>query len=96
MELCDLHDLGFIGDVFTWQNKQTKGSTHICERLDRAVANPEWRMKFQLVHVKNGAPYHSDHRPVIIDTEEVGDRGRTGGGDRAFKFEASWLQEESC
>jgi hypothetical protein len=26
---CDLHDLGFIGDVFTWKNKQTKGSTHM-------------------------------------------------------------------
>jgi hypothetical protein len=27
LELCGLHDLGFVGDVFTWRNKQTKGIT---------------------------------------------------------------------
>jgi exonuclease III len=68
LELGDLHDLGFQGDVFTWRNKQTKGSTHIRERLDRAVANFEWLHCFPLVHVKNGDPYHSDHRPVVITT----------------------------
>lgn len=69
--MCELQDLGFTGDVFTWRNKQTKGSTHIWERLDRAVANVEWRMKYSLFQVKNGGPFHSDHRPVIISTEPV-------------------------
>jgi len=54
LERCDLHDLGFVGDVFTWRNKQIKGSTHIRERLDRAVSNFEWLHRFPLVHVKNG------------------------------------------
>jgi hypothetical protein len=31
------------GDVFTWQNKQLKGSTHVRERMDRVVANGKWR-----------------------------------------------------
>ena len=39
LEVCELNDLGFEGDVFMWRNKQMKGSTHIRERLDRAVAN---------------------------------------------------------
>lgn len=46
LEAYDLQDLGFAGDVFTWRNKQTKGDTHIRKRLDRAVANMEWRVKF--------------------------------------------------
>lgn len=61
LEVCDLHDLWFEGDVFTWRNKQMTGKTHIRERLDRAVANCEWLERFPLVHVQNGDPYHSDH-----------------------------------
>jgi hypothetical protein len=59
LESCELHDLGFIGDVFTWRNKQKKGSTHVRERLDRAMANGEWRGKFPMVLVKNGDMYRS-------------------------------------
>jgi hypothetical protein len=29
LEVCELHDLGFKGDVFTWTNKQESGNTHI-------------------------------------------------------------------
>ena len=71
LKVCELDDLGFVGDVFTWRNKQMKGSTHIRERLDRAIANAEWRMKFPLVYVKNGDPFHSDHRPVVVLTEKL-------------------------
>jgi hypothetical protein len=81
VEECDLHDLGFSGDVFTWQNKQTKGSSHIQERLDRALTNPEWRMKCPFVQVKNADPYHSDHRHVIIDTEEGASGRRPSSGN---------------
>jgi endonuclease/exonuclease/phosphatase family metal-dependent hydrolase len=69
MELCALHDLGFAGDVFTWRNKQIRGDTHIHERLDRVVANSEWRVKFPLFYVKNGDPFHSDHKSVVIFLE---------------------------
>lgn len=95
LEVCELGDLGFVGDVFTWRNKQMKGSTHIREMLDRAVANTEWRMKFPLVHVKNGDPFHSDHRPVVVQTEKFQEHA-SGGGPKAFRFEASWLQELDC
>jgi hypothetical protein len=95
LERCELHDLGFIGDVFTWRNKQLKGRTHVRERLDRAVANGEWREKFPMVLVRNGDMYRSDHRPVIILTERSPE-GRSGGGENGFKFEASWLKEEGC
>jgi hypothetical protein len=93
LETCELDDLGFSGDVFTWRNKHNKGSTYIRERLDRAVANMSWRMKFPLVNVKNGDTYHSDHRPVVVDTEMI-HKCRGGGG--GFKFEASWVKEAGC
>ena len=95
LEECELHDLGFVGDVFTWRNKQDQGCSHTRERLDRAVANADWRMRFTLVQVRNGDPFHSDHRSVIINTEP---RQRQSGVGRnsPFHFEASWLQEEVC
>jgi hypothetical protein len=39
LEKCELDDLGFTGDIFMSRNKQTKGASHIRERLDRAMAN---------------------------------------------------------
>jgi hypothetical protein len=69
LEACELDDLGFFGDIFTWRNKQITGSTHIIERLDLAVANLGWRVKFLLMQVKNGDSYHSNHRPVGLLTK---------------------------
>jgi hypothetical protein len=94
LEMCELHDLGFEGDVFTWRNKQKSSKTHIRERLDRAVAKFECLEHFPLVHVKNGDPYHSDHRPVVITTKATLHGGRAPQVRLAFKFEAAWLQEE--
>jgi len=96
LEACDLHDLGFSGDVFTQRNKQTKGESYIRERLDRAIADVEWRSMFPLVHVKNGDPNHSNHRPVVNDTEYHRPRRRANREDNPFRFEVSWLEEEDC
>jgi hypothetical protein len=52
------------------------------------VANSEWREKFLLVHINNGDPFHSDHRPVIISMEGMPAR-RLARHPSAFKFEAS-------
>jgi hypothetical protein len=37
---CDLHDLGFIGTPWTFDNKQ-RGDCNVKVRLDRAVASPD-------------------------------------------------------
>lgn len=91
---CGLDDLGFEGDAFTWRNHSHSQEGYIRERLDRAVANPEWRAMFPAARVINGDPRHSDHRPVIIELEgkNKGVRGRNGHND--FRFEAAWLEEE--
>lgn len=36
---CGLQDLGFEGDMFTWQNHSHTEEGYIRERLGRAVAN---------------------------------------------------------
>ncbi|KAJ1284176.1 hypothetical protein BS78_03G185100 [Paspalum vaginatum] len=67
LEDCGLVDFGFLGDIFTWRNHHHSAEGYIRERLDRAVANLEWRNLFPLVRVVNGDPRHSDHRPLIVE-----------------------------
>ena len=70
LEACELQDLGFFGDVFTWRNNNHRVEGYIRERLDQAVANSQWRGLFPAVRVFNGDPRHSDHRRVIITLEK--------------------------
>ena len=67
---------------------------YVRERLNRALANMDWRIKFATFQVVNGDPRHSDHRLVIISTERRAERGVQGS--KPFFFEASWLEEEKC
>jgi hypothetical protein len=96
LEECDLHDLGFVGDAFTWRNHHHNASSYTRERLDRAVANSAWRARFPLVRVINGDPRHSDHSPIIV---EPGAKEKTHWREPLEvmkKFEARWLEEEEC
>ena len=70
LEDCELHDLGFVGDVYMWRNHHHDVASYINERLDCVVANTTWRCKFPLVRVINGDSHHSDHRPIIVDLGE--------------------------
>jgi exonuclease III len=96
LEDCELDDLGSIGDPFTCRNNSHTVDNYIRERLDRAVATQAWRMRFPGFKVVNGDHYHSDHRPVIIETSG-GERRRRGPARGPVpKFEARWLEEEEC
>lgn len=43
----------------------------------------------------NGDPRHSDHRPIIIHTENQRMEHMRHVGDGGFKFEAKWLMEDN-
>lgn len=90
---CGLRDLGYVGDKFTWRNHSHSASNYVKERLDRAVANRSWCMRFPGFKVLNGDPRHSDHRPVTILLNKGYTSYRTGGANN-FRFEAKWLEEE--
>lgn len=94
LEDCELVDLGFSGDVFTWKNNNQMVDRFIRERLDRAVANEEWILHFQNTRVRNGNYYHSDHRAVVVSMNEV--YISVPRSTPSFRFEAEWIKEEQC
>jgi hypothetical protein len=96
LELCELDDLGYVGDTFTWRNHSHLAGSYIRERLDRAVASLPWREHFPGFKVVNGDPRHSDHRPVIVDTHGSEAVRRSSPWSKVPKFEAKWLEEEEC
>jgi hypothetical protein len=91
-----LGDLGFVGDVFTWQNNWHMAEGYVRERLDHAVANFEWRCLFPLYKIINGDPHHSDHRPITVILSEQAMPRYEVESEPSFQFEAAWLQEDDC
>jgi hypothetical protein len=67
---CDLHDLGFIGTPWTFDNHQ-QGERNVRVRLDRAVATPEWSSMFPQVQVSHIQSSRSDHTPLLLAADEV-------------------------
>jgi hypothetical protein len=45
LNACNMIDLGFSGPKYTWSNCHDMNSL-IMERLDRVLANPDWRILF--------------------------------------------------
>jgi hypothetical protein len=91
LECCELDDLGFVGDIFTWRNHSHSAESYIRERLDRAVATLTWRERFPGFKVTNDDPRHSDHRPVIVDTHGAEATRGSSAQSTTPKFEARWL-----
>ncbi|KAF5458653.1 hypothetical protein F2P56_022666 [Juglans regia] len=89
---CEMIDLGFNGNQFTWWN----GRGHqysICEKLDRFLANLEWKSQNLLVEVNHGFAPYSDHIPITLKTQV--DR-RQMIRKKIFKFETIWAEEPKC
>jgi hypothetical protein len=85
---CNLEDMDFTGDKYTWR----RGG--IRERLDRVVSNQRWRDKFPRSMVVHEEFWKSDHRPITVVCEYVDDNQMRAVG-RKKMFEAKWILEES-
>ncbi|XP_074336652.1 uncharacterized protein LOC141673815 [Apium graveolens] len=60
---CGLHDLGFVGEKFTWE--RGRGQQHwVQERLDRGVTTQSWRDIFPLAEVQTIEVSTSGHLPL--------------------------------
>uniref|UniRef100_A0A2N9F7H7 Reverse transcriptase domain-containing protein n=1 Tax=Fagus sylvatica TaxID=28930 RepID=A0A2N9F7H7_FAGSY len=89
LNTCNLLDLGFNGPRFTWTNKRDRGL--VMERLDRFFCNPSWQQLFEESTVLHLPRVHSDHTPILLDTEPA----QHHFGDRPFRFETIWLTDLS-
>ncbi|XP_028798620.1 uncharacterized protein LOC114754051 [Neltuma alba] len=83
---CHLIDLGFKGAKYTWCNKRL-GAAQVKERLDRAVANVEFREDFHNATVIHIEPVGSDHHMLLMDCDFQHSRV-----PKMFRFEAFWAE----
>ena len=84
---CDLEDLGYVGDKFTWFRGGLK------ERLDRAVMNGGWMNMHPYAGLCNSDMGKSDHRPIMLDTEYLAGVAEAKPQYKR-RFEARWLEEK--
>jgi exonuclease III len=91
LEACNLRDLGFIGARHTWTNGR-HDEQFVSERLDRALANMQWRALFREVKVFVLAGRASEHKPIMLHFGIDGEDTRVY--HKSFKFEAKWQLDE--
>ena len=87
---CELHDLGFKGAPFTYDNKRNAVNT-VRVRLDRAVATNEWRNLFSFASVHHILSPCSDHVAVLLKGEAAA--GPVGPKQR--RYESFWERDST-
>jgi hypothetical protein len=86
LAFCDLHDLGFCGLSFMWDNGR-EGGTNVHVRLDRVIADTAWRDVFNVAKEHHLISSRLDHCLVLIETrQDVWDKR----GQRIFKYQLMW------
>ena len=81
-----LIDLGYSGPKYTWA-RGLSSTTRKEARLDRALCNTEWRLKYQNGVVRHLIKASSDHSPLLIST---GGFSHDHVSNLPFRFQAAW------
>jgi hypothetical protein len=84
LEDCDLPDLGFSGQPFTWDNRQD-GRANVKARLDRACGTEEFCQLFQVLRVRHINMVQTYHCMLAIEMKKYMQQRFTRG--RNFKYE---------
>lgn len=89
LQLCSLHDLGFSGVPYTFDNRR-EGQANLKVRLDRAVADDNWRELFNSSKVVHLTTTRSDHCPILVTlSTELQRQSRT----KCRQYEIFWERE---
>ncbi|GAU19905.1 hypothetical protein TSUD_95100 [Trifolium subterraneum] len=93
---CDLLDLGYHGDKFTWTNNQ-ENDNHIKDRLDRFCASPSWISKFPRCTNYHLLNYSSDHNPILlVFGTNLDFRDDSHAKTLIKRFENIWIKDPGC
>ena len=87
IENCGLIDLGFSGLKFTWA-RGLHPENRKEARLDRALCNAEWRLRFPEATVQHLLRVGSNHSPLLVSTGPIQQRKNH---NRPFRFQAAWV-----
>lgn len=87
-----LTNLGFVGQRYMWCNGRL-GEHRTLIRLDRMVANEEWRVLFLEAKVHHVSMFASDHYLLVLWLER---KVRSRSLKRRFLFETIWSRDERC
>jgi hypothetical protein len=88
---CDLHDVGFTGLPWTYDNKQS-GDHNVQVRLGRVVATPSWTDWFPQVRVQHLISASSDHCPIFLDLEHDHEARVK---QKVMRYKVMWEREET-
>lgn len=62
----NLLDLGYTGSRFTWRGPKWEGHDRVFKKLDRALCNVNWRIRYQEAMVFTLPRIQSDHHLICI------------------------------
>lgn len=94
LEHGNLHDLGWMGEKFTWSNMH-EDETYTKERLDRVLSNQSWLDGNGNYKVDSFVAICSDHRPLMLDCG-LNELEPRRGIPSSFHYELNWGREEGC
>ncbi|PNX99664.1 ribonuclease H, partial [Trifolium pratense] len=90
---CNLQDLGYLGEVFTWTNRQ-EDHHHIKARLDRFLASEDWTNTFSNFKNTHLVRYSSDHNPILLDFSSNPVCRQRQHQHKRKKYEMMWTRHE--
>jgi hypothetical protein len=89
LSFCNLHDLGFTGPPWTFDNKQ-KGRKNVKARIDRGVASNSWSDLFPHAKLSHIVSSRSDHLPLLLNYESIHVQRKRTVGQR---YEIMWERD---
>ena len=91
VDVCMLLDIGYSGRFWTFE-KKVRGGSYTKVRLDRALANADWRARFPLADLTHLTAASSDHSHILMRLNREQPSSRQ---PKPFRYEVMWEGHES-